>query len=192
MSAASTCSACGEVATCLIGPTPFCGGCWAARRAPWIARYGGSNVGRGVAERPWVAEDYRVVCGRCGAAARMGTCGRCGEPDCGGALVLDSTLVPGVAWMGEYHLACDLCDATWVGMPGDPCDWCRRAAADRKRWQGELVLELPDVDPDDATFDKVMLAWRGRLQRAVTAGLVPREQAARVWKRMRQGAERAA
>lgn len=26
-----------------------------------------------------------------------------------------------------YDLACQLCNAKWVGVPGDPCTWCQEA-----------------------------------------------------------------
>lgn len=85
---------------------------------------------------------------------------------------------------GLHWLACDVCDATWLGEPDDPCGWCYAAQRQQARWQAERILEPPDVDPDDTTRPGVLTAWGQRLANGVKAGLVEEEAARRAWGRV--------
>src|SRR6185295_16664374 len=58
-----------------------------------------------------------------------------------------------------YDLQCQLCDATWVGIPGDDCWWCLRAEQIQLEHQTDLLLTPPDVHPDDVLYEKRMTAW---------------------------------
>lgn len=78
---------------------------------------------------------------------------------------------------------CETCGATWERDEGPECRWCRQAEENQRRWQAELVLEPPNVDPDDITYDGVMTGWAERLAVAVEAGLIDRRKAEAAWKR---------
>ncbi len=86
---------------------------------------------------------------------------------------------------GEHYaeLECIACAATWIGLPADPCPWCARRRANRDRWQAELVLTTPDVEPTDITRDARLQAWAERMARAVTAGLIDEREARAAWHR---------
>jgi hypothetical protein len=75
------------------------------------------------------------------------------------------------------ELICDKCDATWVAIIGSNCLWCQRALENMCRWQAELTLRLPDIDPDDQRYDNAMTAWAQRLARAVNAQLITEAKA---------------
>lgn len=66
------------------------------------------------------------------------------------------------------NLECDACDASWVGIPGDPCAYCAnlREAIDNEH--GTRVLR----PPNDTTDTNAMTAWLARLKVAVTAGTI--------------------
>lgn len=92
------------------------------------------------------------------------------------ALMLPST---------DQLITCDDCGAAWwphEGFP-DECKWCTEALENQRRWQAELVLTPPDIDPQDATFDGVMQGWAERLAVAVEAELITRHQAETAWGR---------
>ena len=78
---------------------------------------------------------------------------------------------------GMYDLACVSCDATWTGVPGDPCWWCARAAEIQTDHQIDLLLQAPDVHPDDVRYVGMMTAWAERLVVGVEAGLITERQA---------------
>jgi len=84
---------------------------------------------------------------------------------------------------GWADLRCDQCGATWTGRINTACPWCD----ERIKWQWEeqrqLVLTLPELDPDDRTYDAVMGAWLDRMTIAVEAGIIDREEARRAWDR---------
>lgn len=89
-----------------------------------------------------------------------------------------------IRWLPhERNLKCDVCGATWVGADGDPCTWCADALNRQAKWQAELLLQPPDIDPDDRNHDNVMLAWAQRLKRGVEAELVTQMQASNAWER---------
>lgn len=77
----------------------------------------------------------------------------------------------------EYELTCCCCGATWTGIPGDACHWCRRAIEIQIDHQIDLLLTPPDVDPDDITFDAKIEAWAERLARGIKSGLITKQQA---------------
>lgn len=84
---------------------------------------------------------------------------------------------------GHYDLACQICEATWVGVPGDPCWWCETAAQRQIDHQIDLLLKVPDVDPDDANYDNRMRGWVARMKVGVEAGLITKQQAESAFRR---------
>jgi hypothetical protein len=89
-------------------------------------------------------------------------------------------------------LTCVACGAGWVGPLGERCSWCIDAAERQRRWQAEMTLTPPEVDPADRTYDDRMKAWAQRLERAVKAGLIDRDRADRAWRRAVTDERRAA
>ena len=81
-------------------------------------------------------------------------------------------------------LQCVACQAEWVGIPGDPCWWCKRAREITWEWQATLVLTPPDVSVNDVRYDAAMKAWATRLAVAVRAGVVLERDARRVVERV--------
>ena len=80
-------------------------------------------------------------------------------------------------------LECIACDATWVGVPGDPCAYCRIHRNLLVQSQRDRILRAPSpADDDPLPLDQRMFAWGERLKRAVEAGLVTRDEAQRVWR----------
>ena len=89
---------------------------------------------------------------------------------------------------GSAYVECASCGATDdVGTVFTACRWCCARYYRELDWAAQRVLVAPDVDRDDTTFDAVSLAWRGRLQRAVEAGIVTAEAAQRAWRRHAEG-----
>lgn len=84
---------------------------------------------------------------------------------------------------GIEELRCVRCDATWSGLAGDTCWWCQQAIQRQREHQADLVLEPPDVHPDDVTIDARFQGWRQRLAVAIDAGLITSTQAASAWRR---------
>lgn len=82
---------------------------------------------------------------------------------------------------GWHDLACNTCGATWVGHSHDPCWWCQRHLELLQTHQAELVLEPPDIDPDDSRYLTAMNAWAERLARAVAADLITDTEARNAW-----------
>ena len=78
------------------------------------------------------------------------------------------------------HLECNACEATWVGIPGERCDWCVTSHLALIAHQAERVLQAPDVDPDDSRFGAAIEAWSYRLDIAVEAGLIDQQLAERL------------
>lgn len=87
---------------------------------------------------------------------------------------------------GWHDLRCNCCGATWVGHAGDQCEWCERTRENVRRRQAELVLEPPDIDPDDATYVTRMTSWAQRMARAVEAEHITRKAADIAWRRATQ------
>lgn len=87
-------------------------------------------------------------------------------------------------------LKCDQCGATWVGIIDEPCGWCDAALERMTRWQAELVIQRPDVDPEDSRYNTAMRAWAARMATAVTAGIITKRQADNAWLRGRNGPSR--
>lgn len=86
-------------------------------------------------------------------------------------------------------LECIACRASWVGVPGDPCLWCRDHRDRLLRYQRELVLRVPTSSDDDLTpLDHRLRAWAGRLRRAAEVGLITRDEAELAWQRARHRA----
>lgn len=79
-------------------------------------------------------------------------------------------------------LQCVACGATWSGVAGTHCEWCRATRERIIAHQRDLVLRVPDVD-EDQHADQVLYAWGERLETAVSAGIVTRDEAARAWRR---------
>ena len=80
------------------------------------------------------------------------------------------------------ELRCIACGATWCGLAGDRCDWCRRGAVHLAAHTRAMLLAVPDV-PDGGAADDVFRAWGGRLRRGVDAGVITRPEAERAWRR---------
>ena len=141
--------------------------------------------------RPYVAETHRLTCGACGnpwhpirpadpdGPAWYGRCTTCDSTD----LIVESEPIPGAPHTGEWHLACNACAATWVGLPGEPCDWCQEALERQQGYQADLLLQPPDVDRDDANYETRMEAWVERMIVGVEADLITQQQADRAWHR---------
>lgn len=85
----------------------------------------------------------------------------------------------------EYNQPGDIlrCNAepshTWVGIVGEPCRFCVSLAEARLQWQAALVLEPPDVDPDDVNHQTRTVAWVERMAVAARAGIITVDQARR-------------
>jgi hypothetical protein len=84
----------------------------------------------------------------------------------------------------EYGLTCICCKATWTGIPGDPCPWCETHIGQQRMWQIDLLLEPPDIDPQDINYADRMKGWAARMQVGIDAGLVTRAEADAAWKRV--------
>lgn len=91
----------------------------------------------------------------------------------------------------EADLACCRCGATWTGIPGDACWWCRRYIELMAEHQAKILLIAPDVLPD-CTFDRRMRAWADRLVNGVRSALITERQARTVWDRACKKVNRAA
>lgn len=81
------------------------------------------------------------------------------------------------------ELECVACAAGWVGTLLDPCPWCEEVVERMATWQGQNVLRVPDVDPDDRTYPARMSAWTTRMATAVEAGIITEVQARSAWDR---------
>lgn len=81
------------------------------------------------------------------------------------------------------NLACNACEATWVGVVGDPCEWCARSYTTMIDHRHDLVLTPPDVDPDDRRRRPALVAWAKRLEVAVADGTVATDEARRALER---------
>lgn len=84
---------------------------------------------------------------------------------------------------GVYDLQCQICDATWSGIPGDPCWWCQRAIEIQIEHQIDLLLTAPEADPDDINYEARHEAWAARMQVGIESGLITQAQAETAWKR---------
>ena len=80
----------------------------------------------------------------------------------------------------EAELRCcnTACGATWVGVPGDPCPWCRRAREAVEVHQREMLLRAPEP-PTEVN----LRAWGSRLRRAVEVHVVSEQEAQAAWRR---------
>ncbi|MBU6315707.1 MAG: hypothetical protein KGR47_04305 [Acidobacteria bacterium] len=132
-------------------------------------------------------------CWKCGAhgVRNVGTRGYCGihlaelfaqfsnDPwACDGIAVTAGVARPEFGH-GCTDVRCAACTATWVGVPGTRCPWCIRQRAVMLETQRAQLLHPPEPEASDATFE----AWGERLKRAVVAGIITRDDAARVWRR---------
>ncbi|MEI6404083.1 MAG: hypothetical protein WCP59_18060 [Actinomycetota bacterium] len=121
-------------------------------------------------------------CDRCGAPGvrNVGTRGYCWSHS--GELFARFTTFTGMPGIGlptgvadapgVGRVRCSACEATWIGAPGESCDWCRRHVERLQRHEAEMVLTPPD-GPDEAA----MVSWAQRMHTAVSVGLVTIEQA---------------
>lgn len=82
-----------------------------------------------------------------------------------------------------HDLQCVTCEATWCGVPGDPCWWCERATQRQIDHQIDLLLAVPDIDPDDDNYELRMDSWADRMVVGVEAGLITQQQADTAWHR---------
>ena len=140
----------------------------------------------GLAVRPHIVENHRLVCGACRDDWRKidsheswyGVCANCGS----NLLVVEAVPIPGIT-STEWELACDDCGATWTGMPDDSCQWCERAIEIQLEHQVQLLPAPPDIHPDDINLEVRMDAWNDRLVNGVEAGLITERQADSAWRR---------
>mgnify|MGYP003652773036 CR=1 FL=1 len=88
----------------------------------------------------------------------------------------------------QAHLQCNACEATWVGVAGEHCDWCKTSHHQLIAHQAELVTRPPDVSPDNVRFEHIIQAWAQRLSTAVQAGLIDATIAERLIKKELQRA----
>lgn len=134
-------------------------------------------------------------CTRCGAAGvrNVSNRGYCGTHlsellagfspsswDANGIGVIAGAAAPDLG-PDVYRLRCPACDATWYGIPGARCAYCRRhrehlAAAARAQ-----VLAPPEP-VDGVPYDVTLTAWGERLRNAVEARIVTRHEAERAWR----------
>lgn len=77
---------------------------------------------------------------------------------------------------GHYVLECTACSASWVGVPGAACQWCRAHREHLWAHQRALLLEMPAERTEQA-----LTAWGQRLRQAVDAKLITRSEAQRAW-----------
>jgi hypothetical protein len=106
---------------------------------------------------------------------------------------------------GMWNVACDVCEATWVGRPGDACSWCQRAEERQREDQRRLLLDPPWLHSDcgnvrydelsavdRAVWDRTrgqtrgadsIKAWHGRLVRGVESRLISEHEARTAWHR---------
>jgi hypothetical protein len=163
---------------------------------------GTTEIGAGEHVAAHYPELHTARCRRCGAGWRavaspsswFGVCAGCGSD----GLVVESRVVPGTT-STESLLRCPVCAATWIGQPGEDCGWCL-AAVERQRAEQRRRLLWPDQLPtgddgppheqlselDRRVWDTTRgqrrgegarRAWIERLARAVTAGLITRDEA---------------
>jgi hypothetical protein len=125
---------------------------------------------------------------KCGTVAvrTLGTIAYCG--DCVEAILRPLMASRGVAIApypeygpGWYELKCRTCEAGWVGIDGDACSWCAIREAATVVDQGAVVTQPPDNRTPEA-----LTAWRGRLKRAVEAGVITEMQARYAFERAQQ------
>lgn len=86
------------------------------------------------------------------------------------------------------QLQCNQCNATWTGTPNEPCNYCAHQYQYALRWQAELTLTPPDIDPDDINRDNTLNEWGQRLRRAVQAEIITLQQAQHTWSKATQHA----
>lgn len=148
-----TCARCGEVASQVLCNVDLCQACWDAARAPLLARFGGCRLYR-IGEQLVLEVPTRAV--QFGRA----------RPEYGA---------------DQFEVGCPVCAATWVGRVGDPCGWCADADARQRRYQMELTLTPPEVDPRLDAYEGAMAEWARRLARAVEVGLIDAGAARAAW-----------
>lgn len=85
--------------------------------------------------------------------------------------------LPHTTTLGSECVQCVRCGATWDGKPLESCHYCSTALEAMRRHQADNVIQPPDVDPDDATYDDRMTGWAKRLRVAVNAGLITEKAA---------------
>lgn len=121
----------------------------------------------------------------CGVEAvrTLGTIAYCG--DCVEAILRPLMASRGIAIApypeygdGWYELRCRTCEAGWVGLDGDRCAWCATREQNTVIDQADVVTQPPDNRSADA-----LTAWRGRLKRAVEAGIITDTQARHAFER---------
>jgi hypothetical protein len=78
------------------------------------------------------------------------------------------------------HLECNACEATWVGIPGESCNWCKTSHQQLIAHQAELVTQPPDIEPNNAQYGAAIEAWSYRLDVAVNAGVIDQHLAERL------------
>jgi hypothetical protein len=55
------------------------------------------------------------------------------------------------------------------------------------RYQHNILLTPPDLNPDDIRHPQALEAWAARLQNGITAGVITQDEADRTWKRANNG-----
>ena len=86
------------------------------------------------------------------------------------------------------NIECDQCEASWVGVPGDPCGYCVERHQSIVMGQRDKTLH----PPDDTTDTNAMTAWLARLKTAVTAGIIDENDARFAYDKAKATNDRAA
>lgn len=131
-------------------------------------------------------------CTTCGAPGvrNVGTDGHCAEHLAALVAKFDAAHfgpigygLPHVTDLGTECVRCVRCEATWDGHVFQSCHYCSVDLESMRRHQADMVLEAPDVDPDDITYQSRMSAWAKRLRNAVDAELITEQDAVRAMDR---------
>lgn len=78
------------------------------------------------------------------------------------------------------ELTCGVCAASWVGVIGEPCNYCIER---HKRLEADHATALLRPGAHSIDTDAKLKAWAQRLADAVNAGLVDKQRARSAWQR---------
>lgn len=127
-----------------------------------------------------------TICHQCGQPATKTLCAysychRCAETILAPIRERVITREPsmGIGIPTGPHLECDLCGASWIGEPGEECEWCLRWLQIAIEQQRAVLLkpELPDIE--DANYNIAIEAWVKRLAQATVAEIITPQEAHR-------------
>ena len=84
---------------------------------------------------------------------------------------------------GACELRCNDCNAGWIGLIGEECNYCARSLDLMLTWQREILLDHELPEPDDRRYADAAQGWAERLARGVEAGIITEIEARRTWDR---------